>query len=450
MADTDTKKEPALDLLGLQGGSEVNVDDLYKCVHCGLCLEHCPTYVELGLETESPRGRLALMKAVAEGRVGYSDRLVEHMDLCLLCRACEAACPSGVPFGSLMAATRARIQEGTGASGWGGAVRSLVFRQVFPYRWRLSLIFRLMRMYQNTGLQALARRWGLLRLLPARFSEMESMMPSLSAPVYPPVELEFVPARGSPRARVGFFSGCIMPLVFGPVNAATLRVLTRNGCDVVIPRGQGCCAALNVHSGEREAAREMARRNIEAFEVMAVDAIVINSAGCGAMLKEYDELLDHDPTYLPRARAFVAKVKDVSEFLAELPLDPPSGGIEKRVTYQDSCHLVHAQRIKEQPRTVLRSIPGLELVEMPGSDNCCGAAGIYNIVQRELSMQILDSKMQDVASTGAELLVTANPGCMLQLDLGLKKAGLPGRSYHVVELLDQAYALEDDPGEREA
>lgn len=248
------------------------------------------------------------------------------------------------------------------------------------------------------------------------------------------------------RAQVGFFSGCVMPLAFGPVNAATVRVLSRNGCDVVIPPRQGCCAALNVHSGERDAAREMAKRNIEAFERAGVDVIATNSAGCGAMLKEYDELLEHDPVYAQRARAFVERVRDVTELLVELGLEGSTGEINKRVTYQESCHLAHAQRVKEQPRTLLRSIPGLELVEMSGSDRCCGAAGVYQMVQREMSSQLLDSKMRDMVLTGADMLVTANPGCMMQLDLGLKRWGLDGRAYHIVELLDWAYAVAESNG----
>ena len=430
-----------LDTLGLGVDEGLKENDLYKCVHCGLCLNVCPTYLELGLETESPRGRLALMKAVVEGRAEYTDRLVGHLELCLQCRACEVACPSSVPFGSLMAATRVQVEKETKGPWWQWAVKSLVFKQLFPYKWRLELGFRLMRLYQDTGLRDLIRSSGVMRLLPGKLSEMEAFLPSLPSRFFPPDSLEFVPARGKRRARVGFFSGCVMPLAFGPVNAATVRVLARNGCDVAIPQDQGCCAALNVHSGEQEVARRMARLNIDVFEEAGVDAVIVNAAGCGAMLKEYDELLEHDPVYSERARAFVEKVRDITEFLAELPLEEPLGEIKKRVTYQESCHLVHAQRIKEQPRKLMRAIPGMELVEMPGSDRCCGAAGIYNIVQRELSMRLLESKMRDVASVDADILVTANPGCMIQLDQGLRKTGLPGRTYHVVELLDWAYTL---------
>lgn len=432
------------DILGLHPGNDIDEKDLYKCVHCGLCLNACPTYLELGLETESPRGRLALMKAVAEGRVDYTNRLVEHMELCLQCRACEVACPSSVPFGSLMAATRNRIQRDTHVVWWEKSLRWLAFKQLLPYQWRLRLGFRLTRLYQKSGAKDLVGRYGLKDFLPSRLSEMEEMLPELPQRLFPPPNLQFVPAQGVRRARVGFFSGCVMPLTFGPVNAATVRVLARNGCDVVIPGTQGCCAALNVHNGERDTARTMAKRNIDVFEKAGVDYVINNAAGCGAMLKEYEELLEHDPVYAERAKVFVDKVRDVSEFLAQLPLLKPTGEIRRRVTYQDSCHLVNAQRITSQPREVMNSIPGLELVEMPNSDRCCGAAGSYQITQREMSSRILGSKMRDIASADADILVTANPGCMIQLDMGLRKEGRPGRSYHVVELLDMAYNAESD------
>ena len=431
MADKST-----VDLLDLSVGG-VTAEELYRCVHCGLCLNQCPTYLELGLETESPRGRLALMKAVAEGRVGYTDRLVEHMDLCLLCRACEAACPSGVPFGSLMTETRARIQEQTSQPFIERSVKNFVFKHMMPHKRRLGLAFRMLALYQTSGMQWLVRKSRVLALLPSRLSQMESMLPKLNFSPYPRGRAKSVSAQGVEKKRVAMFSGCIMPLVFGPVNRATVNVLSKNGCKVDIPGAQGCCGALNVHSGERKAARDMARKNIDAFE--SADTVVVNAAGCSAMLKEYEELLEHDSRYYEKARAFASKVKDVNEFLAALPLIPPKTGFKKRVTYQDSCHLAHAQRIKEAPRKLLSSIPGVEFSEMRNSDRCCGAAGIYNIVNPDLSMQILDSKMRDVMEVDADFVTTANPGCMLQLDLGLRKNGHTTRSYHVVELLDQAY-----------
>ena len=429
-------EQSVIDLLDLSVGG-VTAEELYRCVHCGLCLNECPTYLELGLETESPRGRLALMKAVAEGRFGYTDKLVEHMDLCLLCRACEAACPSGVPFGSLMTETRARIQEQTPQPFIERTVKNFVFRHMFPHKRRLGLAFGMLALYQASGVQWLVRKSRILSLLPSRLSQMESMLPKLALSPYPRGRAKSVAAVGEQKQRVALFSGCIMPLVFGPVNRATVNVLSKNGCTVDIPGAQGCCGALNVHSGERKAARDMARKNIDAFE--SADTVVVNAAGCGAMLKEYEELLEHDARYSEKAKAFTSKVKDVNEFLAALPLVPPKTGFKKRVTYQDSCHLAHAQRIKEAPRKVLSSIPGVEFSEMRNSDRCCGAAGIYNIVNPDLSMQILDSKMRDVMEVDADFVTTANPGCMLQLDLGLRKNGQTTRSYHVVELLDQAY-----------
>ena len=429
-----------MDLLDLSIGG-VTAEELYRCVHCGLCLNQCPTYLELGLETESPRGRLALMKAVAEGRFGYTDRLVEHMELCLLCRACEAACPSGVPFGSLMTETRARIQAQTSQPFIERTARNFVFKHLFPYQGRLGLVFRMLSLYQASGVQWLVRKSRMLNLLPTRLSHMESMLPKRTFRPYPRGKAKSVPAQGAEKKKVALFSGCIMPLAFGTVNRATVNVLSKNGCRVDIPGGQGCCGALNVHSGERDSAREMARKNIDTFA--EADTVVVNAAGCGAMLKEYEEFLAEDPDYSGKAKIFAAKVKDVHEFLAELPLVPPKSEFKKRVTYQDSCHLVHAQRIREAPRKLLKSIPGVELCEMPNSDKCCGAAGVYNIVNPELSSQLLESKMRDVNSADADIVTTANPGCMLQLDLGLRKQGQTDRSYHVVELLDEAYRQEE-------
>ena len=327
----------------------VTAEELYRCVHCGLCLNQCPTYLELGLETESPRGRLALMKAVAEGRFGYTDRLVEHMELCLLCRACEAACPSGVPFGSLMTETRARIEAQTSRPFMERTARNIAFKHLFPHQGRLGLAFRMLSLYQASGLQWLLRKSRVLKLLPTRLSHMESMLPKLAFSPYPRGKAKSVRAQGAEKKKVALFSGCIMPLAFGPVNRATVNVLSKNGCRVDIPDGQNCCGALNVHSGERDSARQMARKNIDSFA--DAETVVVNAAGCGAMLKEYEELLAEDPGYSGKAKTFVAKVKDVHEFLAELPLVPPKSGFNRKVTYQDSCHLVHAQRIREAPRT---------------------------------------------------------------------------------------------------
>ncbi|MEE9325064.1 MAG: heterodisulfide reductase-related iron-sulfur binding cluster [Dehalococcoidia bacterium] len=426
---------------GFSGPNVPKEEDLYKCVHCGLCLNHCPTYLELCLETESPRGRLTLMKGVMEGRIGITGNVIEHWELCLQCRACEAVCPSGVPFGQLMEDARAQIQRGRQAQPLERALRFLVFREILPHQRRLELIFAALRIYQRSGLQKVLRRLPMWRLLPENLARMEEMMPEIPRRFFSPSKLGSVSPIGERRHRVAFFSGCVMPLMYGSVNEATVRVLARNGCEVVVPREQGCCGALNVHSGEREQAKAMAKQNIDAFLGAGVEAVIVNSAGCGAMLKEYGELLEEDPEYREKAKRLSAMVKDMAEFLVDLPFDQRLGAIFKKITYQDSCHLAHAQRIKEQPRKLLSAIPGLELVEMQDSDNCCGAAGIYSITHTELSMKLLDTKMANIAPTEAELVVSANPGCMLQLSLGMKRAGLPGRSVHLVELLDQAYQL---------
>ncbi|MCH8191278.1 MAG: 4Fe-4S dicluster domain-containing protein [Chloroflexi bacterium] len=423
--------------LELPGADAPTEADLYKCVHCGLCLQACPTYLELGLETESPRGRLALMKAVHGGRIGLTEGVVGHMELCLQCRACETACPSGVPFGRMMEATRAQITATTRRSLRARAVRFLVFRLLFPRLGLLRAGAWLLKLYQRSGVQWLVRELRVLKPIKS-LDQLEQQLPRLPK-FYRPPPSELVPAQGQATRRVAMLSGCVMPLVYGPVNEATVRVLARNGCDVLTPRAQGCCGSLHAHSGERDGARALARRNIDVFLETSPDAIIVNAAGCGATMKEYAELLEGDPAYRDKARRFSALVRDVTEFLAELPFEPPKKELSARVTYQDSCHLVHAQGIKNAPREVLRSIPGLRFVEMKASDTCCGAAGVYNVVHRDLANGILDQKMANVAAAQPDIIATANPGCMLQLEMGVRRMGLDARVAHVVELLDEAY-----------
>ncbi len=437
-------------------------DDMTRCIHCGLCLPSCPTYKETGMETESPRGRLYLMRAFADGKLAADDDgLNKHLDLCLQCRACETACPSGVKYGHLIEKTLDEINHRPEViekrrSPTEKALRWLVFRQLFPHpaRWRAFGVTT--RLYQQTGMQKLTRKIGLLRLPLfqkiglGKLPDLEQLVPAISQPMFTPPESEVVLARTEQRYRVALFSGCIMSVAFARVNEATVRVLTRNYSEVVIPKTQICCGALNVHNGDRDFGQEMARRNIEAFEQAekthgSLDAIIINAAGCGSTLKEYGELLHHDPVYQERAARFAAKVKDISEFLANIDFNRDMGRVEKRVTYQDACHLVHAQRIRNQPRTLLKAIPGLDFVEMRDSDKCCGSAGIYNVTHYDMSMQILDHKMERVAQTNAGCIVTANPGCHLQMQVGVKRSHMdesrdePMEVVHLVELLDQAY-----------
>ena len=409
-------------------------EDLYTCVHCGLCLNVCPTYLETGLETESPRGRIALMKAVREERVGLTGHVVPHMELCLQCRACEVACPSGVPFGRLMEATRAQIYERRKEPLVRRLALRVVFRHLLPYPGRLYLLGLLLRFYERTPL------FGLFRRLPGLVGELQEQLPRLPSRFFQPRAEPFEPV-GEVRARVGLLSGCIMPLAQAPSMEAAVRVLTRNGCRVVVPPAQACCGALNLHGGDREQARRMARRNIDAFFDTSVDAVVVASAGCGSAMKEYGQLLGDDPLYAERARRLGAMVMDITEFLAGLPLEPPTEDLPLRVTYQDPCHLAHAQRITEAPRQVLRSIPGLELVEMEHSSHCCGAAGLYSTLQREMSRRLMEGKVAAVQDTGATVVASANPGCMMQLEVGLRGAGASVRVCHVVDLLDEAYRL---------
>ena len=412
--------------------------DMSQCVHCGFCLQECPTYLELGLETDSPRGRIHLIQALADGRADATPSLVRHLDLCLQCRACETACPSGVPFGRIMESGRAMlVQEGRVPLAW--RLRVWLLRLLLPYPKRLRILFSVLRLYQRTGLQRLLRASRLLRIMPGKLAEAESMLP-----VVPHRPFELRPEATTAKRRVALLTGCVMPLLYPNTHEATVRVLARHGFQVVAPDAQRCCGALNLHAGDRRTGRELARRNIDAFLAADVEAVIVNSAGCGSTLKEYGELLEQDPEYVERAHRFSALVQDVTEFLASLPIEPPRSAVAQRVTYQDSCHLVHAQQVRSAPRELLRAIPGLELVEMEAPDRCCGSAGIYSFAQREMSLRLLDDKMRDVAATNAPVIATANPGCMMQLEAGLRRHGLPGRVVHIVELLDEAYRAEDD------
>ncbi|HZP26274.1 MAG TPA: heterodisulfide reductase-related iron-sulfur binding cluster [Dehalococcoidia bacterium] len=406
--------------------------DLSRCVHCGLCLQSCPTYLELGLETESPRGRLYLMKAIAKGRIEPTPTAAGHIDLCLQCRNCEAVCPSGVPFGAIMEDARADIlSSGRAPLSW--RLRAFLLRQTIPHPRRLRLLATLLRLYQRSGLRALAERF-----LPRRLREASQLAPELRGLPFSPRGVMARPQAPALR-RVALVAGCMMAAAYGDIHRATARVLVHNGCEVISPPDQACCGSLFSHNGDRPTAMALARRNIDAFLAAGVDAIIINAAGCGAALKEYGHLLADDPTYGEKARSFSAMVKDISEFLVELPFQPPATGIDATVTYQDSCHLGHAQGIRSQPRQILESIPGLRLLEMAHPDRCCGSAGIYNLTNREMSLQVLDSKMAEVSETSAQIIATSNPGCILQLEAGLKRQGRRGRVFHVVELLDQAY-----------
>ncbi|MGE5306434.1 MAG: (Fe-S)-binding protein [Alphaproteobacteria bacterium] len=411
---------------------QLDLPELYQCVHCGLCLNQCPTYRALRLETESPRGRIHLVKAAAEGRIEPNERFKEHLYLCLLCRACETACPSGVRYSRI--AETARAQLGPTGSTFSRSIQNFAFTQLLPYPGRLRLAVNLLRVCQRTGLRSLVRS-----LLPKSVCEIESLLPAIPRRFFEPVAKTF-PAIGKQRAKVALLNGCVMPLLFGNVNEATVRVLQRNGCEVVLPEGQTCCGALNVHNGETMAARNMARRNVDAFLAAEVDAVIVNAAGCGAAMKEYGHLLGDDPGYADKARRFTTLVKDAAEFLAAIGIAGKLGALNLTVTYQDPCHLAHGQRVRSQPRALLQAIPGLRLIEMQGSDRCCGSAGIYNATHPAMSRALLTEKMQGIAATKAQAVVAPNPGCMLQLRYGARRYGPDLAVHHLLDLLDEAYA----------
>ena len=415
--------------------------DLYKCVHCGFCLQACPTYLLTGLEAESPRGRIALMKAVNEERIEATPEVIDHWDLCIQCRACEVACPSGVPYGKLIEATMAQVEPRRKPGIVPRITSNLLLKHVLPHQNRLALVTGGLRMYQRTGAQALVRKTGLIKLISADLASLEASSPKVPGNSFK-ARGQVIPAQGPKRARVALLSGCVMPLVHGPQMDAVTRVLARNGCEVVVTREQSCCGAINSHVGDLELARDLARRNVDAFMAEDVDAVIVASAGCGARMKEYGHLLRRDHEYADKAETLAGKVKDVHEFLAALPLLPPKGRLDARVTYQDSCHLANAQRITDAPRILLKSIPGLELVEMEGGAQCCGAGGTYTVTQREFSLRLLDARMKVIEATGAQIVATANPGCVLQLDYGarIQDAGLSVR--YVTDLLDEAYDAE--------
>ncbi len=413
--------------------------DLYKCVHCGFCLQACPTYVETGLETESPRGRIALMKAVNEGRIEITPGVVRHWDLCIQCRACEVACPSGVPYGRLIEAAMSQAESRRGQGVAARLLSDLSFKRILPNQRRLTLFAGLLRAYQRSGAQRIVRG---SRLLPRRLAELEASLPRVQPRFFRPGGIA-APARGETRARVSLLSGCVMPLVHGPEMSAVVRVLARNGCEVETPKAQVCCGAINSHVGDLETARRLARRNIDAFNTDRIDAIVTASAGCGTRMKEYGHLLRNDPDYAERAEAFGRMVKDVHEVLASLPLDPPRAELRRTVTYQDSCHLANTQGVRSQPRELLKSIPGVRFVELPNASMCCGGGGSYTITERDMSLRVLDSKTAAAAATGADVLATANPGCLMQLEYGVRRAGLSMEVLYVTDLLDEAYRAED-------
>jgi len=412
---------------------------LLQCIHCGLCLPTCPTYAETKLERHSPRGRIALMRAIAKGELPLTRTFGEELYFCLGCLACQTACPAGVDYAKLFESARADIEEAMVlANPLRNLVRGVIVGFIFYHPRVLRALGRVLYLYQASGLERLVREWKLTRLLPRRLRELEPLMPRIQRH-FSDALIREVETPANKKYRVGLLTGCVQDLIYSHVNRDTADVLIANGCEVVTPRKQYCCGSLHAHNGELARARELARRNIDAFDLDSLDAIITNAGGCGSHLKTYGELLRDDPQYAARARQWSAKLKDIHEWLAQIGIRPPRATLPpRRVTYHESCHLCHGQKITREPREILKLIPGLELVELPESNWCCGSAGIYNITQPEMSRKLLARKSQNIATTGASVVASANPGCSVQLE----SVARAFRVEHPVSLLAEAYRAE--------
>jgi glycolate oxidase iron-sulfur subunit len=404
-----------------------------KCVHCGFCLQTCPSYLLLGRETDSPRGRIYAMRAGVEARIPMSDAVVEHFDTCLGCMACETACPSGVKYAPLIEQTRAAVERHHPRSAGETWFRTLLFATLpFPSRLRL-LSWPLMLV------QPLRRSPAFLRLVPKRMRPLVTLGPDVTMTTLGAETPEHTPAQGDRRLRVGLVTGCVQRAFFGDVNQATARVLAAEGCEVSAPRAQGCCGALALHAGEQKTARDFARQLIATFERTDVDVIAINAAGCGSAMKEYGHLLRDDPAWAARAEAFAKKVLDVTEVLTQVgPPRAPRRPVHARVAYHDACHLAHAQGVRREPRELLAAIPGVTLVPVGESDICCGSAGIFNLTQPEMAGELGRRKATNLSAAAPDLVVTSNPGCILQIRSAAREQGFPYKVLHIVELLDQS------------
>jgi glycolate oxidase iron-sulfur subunit len=414
---------------------------LQQCMHCGLCLPTCPTYDATKIERNSPRGRIALMRAIADGKMEATREFAEEMYFCLGCLACMTACPAGVNYAELFERARAEAE----ASGALKSPRRTLIRR-FTLNWlfmdleRLQLVGRLLRLYQQCGLQTLVRKSGLLKLLPRRLRGLEAMTPTVNQSFTEDLISQVSPALGGRKHRVALLTGCVQDLIFSEINRDTMEVLVRNGCEVITPQAQQCCGSLHAHNGEWELAKTLARRQIDAIPPQEYDAIITNAGGCGSHLKHYAKLLHDDPAYLPKAKLWDQKVKDIHEWLGTIGIQKPApSGQTLKVTYHESCHLCHGQKVTSQPRELLRAIPGLELRELTESAWCCGSAGIYNLVQPDMADALLQRKLTHIEKTGANIVATGNPGCLLQLINGARDRHIHLRIVHPVTLLAESY-----------
>lgn len=416
-----------------------------QCMHCGLCLPTCPTYDATKLERNSPRGRISLMRAIADGRLETTPEFGEEMYFCLGCLACMTACPAGVNYAELFEHARAEAEEaGVLDAPKRGFIRALTLRWLFMDMGRLQVLGFMIRLYQQLGLQTFIRKSGVLNLLPKRLRELEAMTPTIQPKFSADLIAPVTAARGQKKYRVALLTGCAQDLMFSDVNRDTAEVLSHNGCEVVTPHDQNCCGSLHAHNGEWTMAQDLARKNIDQFPPDQFDAIITNAAGCGSHLKHYAKLLEADPAYRKRAHLWDSKLKDIHEWLAQIGIEVPKGNQpEQNVTYHEACHLCHGQKITAQPRQVLKAIPNLKLAELPESTWCCGSAGIYNLIQPEMANELLDRKLKHVKSTKAEVVATGNPGCLAHMTNGVRRQNLPVRMVHPITLLAEAYRRGD-------
>ncbi len=433
------KSTPATPERGFITADAPSEDDLYKCVQCGFCLNACPTYLETGLEAESPRGRLTLMKAVNEGRVEMTPTVTRHWDLCLQCRACEVACPSGVPYGRIMMATRAEMKTPVKRPMRERFARNMGFNRLLPKPKLMRTFGKMTRFYQRSGARTLTKKIGVLKVLPDRYEYLDQSLPPMGKDFFV-ADGRVLKPQGQIKARVSLLGGCVMSMMHAETMQATLRVLVHNGFEVHLPSDQGCCGSLNMYAGERATARQMAANNVTALLSMNPDAVVSSSAGCGSTMKEYGELLDGDE----RAEELANKTRDIHELLADYGFKTPTGRLDARVVFQDPCHLLSTQRVSDPPRQILRSIPGVQVVEMAESTVCCGSAGTYSITQRDMSTRLGDRKARNIIATGANYMATGNPGCALQLGNALTRAGSEIEVRYAVDILDEVYRAGGD------
>lgn len=422
---------------------KIDYNELMNCTRCGFCLPSCPTYLETNQdEVHSPRGRIALMKGVVDGYIEPDESVKRSIDMCLGCRACEPVCPSGVKFGRLLEQAREAIYQNNKQSFLTKFIRNVFFKRIFPKHERMIDITSLLGVYQRFGFQRITHTLGIMNLFPETMQMMEKVLPEVPNRKQLKNRQRYFPPIEKTKKKVAFFSGCLMDTIFMETNDATIQLLQYAGCEIVIPDLQGCCGALQGHGGEREQAKKMAKRNIKAFEEAEIDYIVTNAGGCGAFLVDYDYLLKDEPNWHKRAKKFVTKIKDITSLLVELEFDHLSLRMDQQiVTYQDSCHLKNGQQTFIEPRKLLQSIEGVKYVEMVDAGRCCGSGGIYNLLESEMAMRVLDYKMEQAKQTKATTIVTTNPGCLLQMKLGVEKEGLSHHIevVHIADFLLQAY-----------